>query len=78
MIQLMNNQSKAITITLLGAETCITDCCHLVQFHPDHGSDVHILVDCGIAQGHNPQVPFDRFPIPPAEIDFLFLTHTHT
>ncbi|WP_462267657.1 MBL fold metallo-hydrolase [Desulfobacter sp.] len=22
-------------------------------------------------------MPFDRFPVPPAEIDFLFLTHTH-
>jgi metallo-beta-lactamase family protein len=34
-------------------------------------------VDCGIAQGHDPQVPFDRFPVPPTDIDFLFLTHAH-
>ena len=30
-----------------------------------------------MAQGHDPQVPFDRFPVPPADIDFLFLTHAH-
>jgi len=69
---------KNITITHLGAETCVTGSCHLVRFQPDHGSgSVAILVDCGIAQGHDPQVPFDQFPVPLAEIDFLFLTHAH-
>jgi metallo-beta-lactamase family protein len=69
---------KTITITHLGAETCVTGSCHLVRFQPDHGGgSVAILVDCGIAQGHDPQVSFDRFPVPPAEIDFLFLTHAH-
>ncbi|MDZ7666964.1 MAG: MBL fold metallo-hydrolase [Desulfotignum sp.] len=67
-----------ITITHLGAETCVTGSCHLVQFQPDHGGgSIAILVDCGIAQGHDPQVPFDQFPVPPADIDFLFLTHAH-
>jgi metallo-beta-lactamase family protein len=70
--------SKTITITHLGAETCVTGSCHLVRFQPDHGSgSVAILVDCGIAQGDDPQVPFGRFPVPPADIDFLFLTHSH-
>jgi metallo-beta-lactamase family protein len=50
-----------ITITHLGAETCVTGSCHLVRFQPDHGgTSINILVDCGIAQGHDPQVPFDR------------------
>jgi metallo-beta-lactamase family protein len=68
---------KSITITHLGAETCVTGSCHLIQVQPDHGGSIAILVDCGIAQGHDPQVPFDRFPVPPADIDFLFLTHAH-
>jgi len=52
------------------------------QSKPETGAtsksgSIAILVDCGIAQGHDPLVPFDRFPVPPAEIDFLFLTHAH-
>jgi hypothetical protein len=31
---------KTITITHLGAETCVTGSCHLVQFQPDHGSGI--------------------------------------
>jgi metallo-beta-lactamase family protein len=59
-------------ITHLGAETCVTGSCHLIRFQPDHGGgSINILVDCGIAQGHDPQVTFDRFPVPPAEIDDL-------
>jgi hypothetical protein len=27
---------KSITITHLGAETCVTGSCHLIQFQPDH------------------------------------------
>jgi metallo-beta-lactamase family protein len=69
---------KTITITHLGAKTCVTGSCHLVQVQPEHGGgSIAILVDCGIAQGHDPQVDFDRFPVPPAAIDFLFLTHAH-
>jgi metallo-beta-lactamase family protein len=66
-----------ITITHLGAQNCVTGSCHLIQFQPNHGASIAILVDCGIAQGHDPQAPFDRFQVPPAEIDFLFLTHAH-
>jgi metallo-beta-lactamase family protein len=67
-----------ITITHLGAGTCVTGSCHLVRFQPDPGGrSINILVDCGMSQGHDPQVPFDRFPVPPADIDFLFLTHAH-
>jgi Cft2 family RNA processing exonuclease len=69
---------KTITITHLDAETCVTGSCQQVQLQPEHGGrSIAILVDCGIAQGHDPQVDFDRFPVPPAAIDFLFLTHAH-
>jgi Cft2 family RNA processing exonuclease len=67
-----------ITITHLGAEISVTGSCQLIRFQPDHGGrSINILVDCGMAQGHDPHVPFDRFPVPPADIDFLFLTHAH-
>jgi metallo-beta-lactamase family protein len=66
-----------IPITHLGAETCVTGSCHLVQFQPENSRSTAILVDCGIAQGHDPLVPFDQFPVPPADIDYLFLTHAH-
>jgi metallo-beta-lactamase family protein len=34
-------------------------------------------VDWGIAQGHAPELPFDHWPVPPAAIDYFFLTHAH-
>ena len=59
-------------ITHIGAENCVTGSCHLVQ-----AAGVNLLVDCGIAQGHDPVLPFDQWPLPPAAIDYLFLTHAH-
>lgn len=66
-------------ITHLGAKDCVTGSCHLVQTHPDRRAvrGVNFLVDCGLAQGDDPVLPFDRFPVPPADIDYLFLTHAH-
>ena len=59
------NHEKVLGIIHLGAETCVPGSCHLVQVQPDHGDgSIAILVDCGIAQGHDPQLPFDRFPVP--------------
>ena len=57
----------------LGAKACVTGSCHLMETP----SGISIMVDCGIAQGHDPQTPFDQFPIPPDRIDYLFLTHAH-
>ena len=59
-------------ITHLGAENCVTGSCHLVQ-----ARGLDILVDCGLAQGDDPLVRFEQFPVPPADIDYLFLTHAH-
>jgi hypothetical protein len=39
---------KTITITHLGAKTCVTGYCHLVQARHDHGASIAILVDSGI------------------------------
>ena len=35
------------------------------------------MVDCGTAQGHDPQLPMAQWPVKPDEIDYLFLTHAH-
>jgi metallo-beta-lactamase family protein len=59
-------------ITHIGAKNCVTGSCHLIQ-----AAEVNLLVDCGIAQGHDPVLPFDQWPVPPAAMDYLFLTHAH-
>ncbi len=59
-------------ITHLGAANCVTGSCHLVR-----SAGVVLLVDCGIAQGHDRVLPFDQWPAAPADIDYLFLTHAH-
>jgi metallo-beta-lactamase family protein len=63
-------------ITHIGAENCVTGSCHLIQTDPEAGG-VNILVDCGIAQGHDPVLPFDQWPVAPSATDYLFLTHAH-
>jgi metallo-beta-lactamase family protein len=35
------------------------------------------MVDCGLTQGNDRQQPMDQWPVPPAGIDYLFLTHAH-
>lgn len=60
-------------INHLGAKNCVTGSCHLVQTK----DGVNILVDCGKAYGNDPELAFDRFPVLPRDIDYLFLTHAH-
>lgn len=38
---------------------------------------LNILVDCGLCQGNDSQIPIKDWPVKPSEIDFLFLTHAH-
>lgn len=64
-------------ITHLGAKDCITGSCHLVQATVAGKGQYSILVDCGSAQGGDPQLPFTEFPVAPEDIDYLFLTHAH-
>jgi metallo-beta-lactamase family protein len=65
-------------ITHIGAKDCVTGSCHLVQTLPDNDAGgINILVDCGLAQGRDPMLPFDRFPVRITDIDYLFLTHAH-
>ena len=58
-------------ITHLGAKNCVTGSCHLVRTHPDSAAGINILVDCGKAYGHDPELPFDQFPVQPGEINYL-------
>ena len=60
------------TITHLGGENCVTGSCHLLQ-----AVGLNIMVDCGTAQGNDPQLPMAEWPVKSAEIDYLFLTHAH-
>jgi len=64
-------------ISHLGAKDCVTGSCHLVEIRPGSPDSVNILVDCGTASGDDPMLPFAQFPVPPAKIDYLFLTHAH-
>jgi metallo-beta-lactamase family protein len=60
------------SVTHLGGETGVTGSCHLLR-----SRGVNILVDCGLTQGRDAMVPPEQWPVPPAEIDFVFLTHAH-
>jgi len=59
-----------MNLTHIGAENCVTGSCHLVQ-----AGGVTLLVDCGIAQGHDPLLPFSQWPVAVPDIDYLFLAH---
>jgi metallo-beta-lactamase family protein len=61
-----------IQISHLGAKHCVTGSCHLVQT-----AETSILVDCGKAYGHDPELLFEEFPVSPSFIEYLFLTHAH-
>ncbi len=56
----------------LGAEHAVTGSCHLVRTH-----GLNILFDCGLAQGEDAMRPLNQWPVPPAHIDYVFLTHAH-
>jgi metallo-beta-lactamase family protein len=59
-------------ITHLGAEHGVTGSCHLLQ-----ANGLNIMVDCGMAQGQDVASTMDAWPVEPAGINYLFLTHAH-
>ncbi len=63
---------QVVLLHHLGAEHCVTGSCHLVR-----AGDVNILVDCGLTQGDDRAVPMSEWPVRPADVDYLFLTHAH-
>ena len=66
----MNN----IKLTFLGAAQTVTGSKYLVEY-----AGKQILVDCGLFQGLKPlrRRNWDDFPIKPAQIDAVLLTHAH-
>jgi metallo-beta-lactamase family protein len=69
--------TNPIKTTHLGAKNCVTGSCHLLQTDPGATDSINILVDCGKAQGLDPELSFDKFPVPVKNIHYLFLTHAH-
>ena len=63
---------KKPEVSHLGGKNCVTGSCHLVRTR-----GLNIMVDCGLAQGHDTVLPMSRWPVAPADIDYLFLTHAH-
>ncbi|MEA3466732.1 MAG: MBL fold metallo-hydrolase [Thermodesulfobacteriota bacterium] len=59
-------------LTHLGGKDTVTGSCHLLTT-----VGISILVDCGLAQGHDSVQPMTEWEIHPREIDYLFLTHAH-
>lgn len=59
-------------VTHLGGETCVTGSCHLVQ-----AEGLNILVDCGAVQGNDRAMPMEAWPVAPAAIHYVLLTHAH-
>lgn len=59
-------------LTHLGGETCVTGSCHLVQ-----AEGLNILVDCGAVQGKDRAIPMEAWPVAPAAIHYVLLTHAH-
>jgi metallo-beta-lactamase family protein len=56
----------------LGGEKCVTGSCRLVQIRGHN-----ILVDCGMVQGRDAAIPIEKWPVKPAEVGLIFLTHAH-
>jgi metallo-beta-lactamase family protein len=68
----MPTSASKFKLLHLGAENCVTGSCHLLQVN-----GLNILVDCGLVQGSDPENLIQAWPLPPAKIDYLFLTHAH-
>ena len=57
----------------LGGETTVTGSSHLITIP----GNITIMVDCGLPAGGDKTSTFDRMPVKPSGIDYLFITHAH-
>jgi len=71
-LKIQNYQNLPYNITHLGGTNTVTGSCHLLS-----ANKLNIMVDCGISQGDDRVQDMSSWPIPPKEIDYLFLTHCH-
>ena len=62
-------------ITFYGGAKSVTGANYLIE-----DGDLKILVDCGLYQGskYADDLNYEKFPYNPAEVDFVFLSHSHT
>src|SRR3989338_8513769 len=65
-------------LTFYGGTRTVTGANYLLEAGPSTGG-VKILVDCGMFQGskYAEGLNYEKFPYDPAEIDFVFITHSH-
>lgn len=54
-----------VKISHLGAKECVTGSCHLIETRSGAADSGNTLVDCGSAQGDDPELLFAQFPVPP-------------
>ena len=65
-------KKSSFEIIHLGAERTVTGSRHLLRH-----AGLNILIDCGLAQGDDFVLPIEKWPVPPSQIHFVFLTHAH-
>lgn len=61
-----------VNIRFLGAVKGVTGSCHLIKYR-----DKLIMLDCGMFQGKDDEMNYQEPEYNPAEIDYLFLSHSH-
>ncbi|MCK0118650.1 MBL fold metallo-hydrolase [Isoptericola sp. S6320L] len=68
------NESAPVALTFLGAAGTVTGSRFLLEL-----GDRRLLVDCGLYQGERRwrRMNWETFPVPPATIDGVVLTHCH-
>lgn len=59
-------------IRFLGAVEGVTGSCHLIRF-----KEKLIMLDCGMFQGKDQDLNHEPLPVNPADVDYLFLSHSH-
>lgn len=55
-----------------GAAQAVTGSCHIVK-----AGGLKIMVDCGLHQGEDGELNKESFPVNPADVDYVLLTHAH-
>ncbi|WP_326908620.1 MBL fold metallo-hydrolase [Sedimentibacter sp. MB31-C6] len=61
-----------MNIRFLGAVKGVTGSSHLIKF-----KDKLIMLDCGMFQGKDEDLNYEELDVNPADIDYLFLSHSH-
>ncbi|MEX2090682.1 MAG: MBL fold metallo-hydrolase [Candidatus Paceibacterota bacterium] len=62
-------------ITFYGAAKSVTGANYVLE-----EGDLRIMIDCGLSQGskYAEELNYEKFPYDPSEIDYVFLSHSHT